>query len=178
VAAPVMFALGAAFVYYVMLPFAIQFFTGYQVPTMNGAMGIELQAKVDEYLSLVMTLIVAFGVTFQLPVVLSILARVGIVNAQQLRDMRRYAIVALVALAAVFTPPDPYSMISLAVPLVALYEISIICVRFIQKGRRRPMPNGTRRGTSRLLRACCVHARSRLSCFDGLSMRINLFSSP
>lgn len=135
VAAPVMFALGAAFVYYVMLPFAIQFFTGYQVPTMNGAMGIELQAKVDEYLSLVMTLIVAFGVTFQLPVVLSILARVGIVNAQQLRDMRRYAIVALVALAAVFTPPDPYSMISLAVPLVALYEISIICVRFIQKGR-------------------------------------------
>jgi sec-independent protein translocase protein TatC len=135
VAAPVMFAIGAAFVYYVMLPFAIQFFTGYQVPAVNGVMGIELQAKVDEYLTFVMTLMVAFGITFQLPVVLSILARVGIVNAQQLRDMRRYAIVALVALAAVFTPPDPYSMISLAVPLVALYEISILCVWFIQKGR-------------------------------------------
>jgi sec-independent protein translocase protein TatC len=135
VAAPLMFALGAAFVYYVMLPYAIQFFAGYQVPAMNGAMGIELQAKVDEYLSLVMTLIAAFGLTFQLPVVLSILARIGIVNARQLREMRRYAIVALVAIAAVFTPPDPYSMISLAVPLVALYEISIICVWLIGKNK-------------------------------------------
>jgi sec-independent protein translocase protein TatC len=76
-------------------------------------------------------------VTFQLPVVLSILARVGIVNARQLRDMRRYAIVALVALAAVFTPPDPYSMVSLAVPLIALYEISIVCVGLIQKSKAR-----------------------------------------
>jgi len=134
-AAPVMFTAGAAFVYYVMLPFAIQFFTGYQVASADGAMGVQLQAKVDEYLSFVMTLIVAFGLTFQLPVVLSILARIGIVNARQLRDMRRYAIVALVAVAAVFTPPDPYSMISLAVPLVALYEVSIICVWLIQKSK-------------------------------------------
>jgi sec-independent protein translocase protein TatC len=135
VAAPVMFIAGASFVYYVMLPFAIQFFAGYQVPTVNGAMGIELQAKVDDYLTFVMTLMAAFGLTFQLPVVLSILARIGLVKAKMLREMRRYAIVALVAVAAVFTPPDPYSMISLAVPLVALYEISILCVWLIQKDK-------------------------------------------
>ena len=129
------FAVGAAFVYYVMLPFAIQFFAGYQVASADGAMGVQLQAKVDEYLTFVMTLMIAFGLTFQLPVVLSILARIGIVNARQLREMRRYAIVALVAVAAVFTPPDPYSMISLAVPLVGLYEVSIVCVWFIQKGK-------------------------------------------
>jgi sec-independent protein translocase protein TatC len=135
IAAPVMFALGAAFVYYVMLPFSITFFAGYQVPATNGAMGIELQAKVGDYLDFVMRLMAAFGLTFQLPVVLSILAKVGLVNTKQLRDMRRYAIVALVALAAVITPPDAISMISLAVPLIALYEISIVCVWFIQKGK-------------------------------------------
>jgi sec-independent protein translocase protein TatC len=135
VAAPVMFALGAAFVYYVMLPFSITFFAGYQVPATNGAMGIELQAKVGDYLDFVMRLMAAFGITFQLPVVLSILAKVGIVNTRQLRDLRRYAIVALVALAAVITPPDAISMVSLAVPLVGLYEISIVCVWLIQRSR-------------------------------------------
>jgi sec-independent protein translocase protein TatC len=137
VATPILFIVGASFVYYVMLPFSIRFFTGYQIPATAGTMGIQLQAKVGDYLDFVMTLMAAFGLTFQLPVLLSILAKVGIVNAKQLRDMRRYAIVALVAVAAVITPPDAISMISLAIPLVALYEISILCVWFIARGKAR-----------------------------------------
>ncbi len=132
---PIMFSLGAAFVYYIMLPFSIKFFAGYQIPATDTAMGIQLQAKVSDYLDLVMTLIFAFGLTFQLPVLLSLLAKVGIVGAKALRDMRRYAIVALFAVAAIFTPPDAISMLSLAVPLVLLYEISILSVMFIERGR-------------------------------------------
>ena len=132
---PVMFILGAGFVYFVMLPFAIKFFGGYQVPATNGAMGIELQAKVSDYLDFVMTLMFAFGLTFQLPVLLSILGKVGIVTVKALKDMRRYAYVGLFAVAAVFTPPDAISMMSLAVPLVALYEISIFSVMLIERGR-------------------------------------------
>jgi sec-independent protein translocase protein TatC len=94
-----------------------------------------LQAKVSDYLDLVMTLIFAFGLTFQLPVVLSILGKVGIVSSKALREMRRYAIVGLFALAAIFTPPDAISMLALAVPLVLLYEISIFSVRMIERGK-------------------------------------------
>ena len=132
---PVLFTMGAAFVYYVMLPFSIKFFTGYQTLTSGGAMGIELQAKVGDYLEFVMTLIFAFGLTFQLPVLLSLLAKVGIVTARALREMRRYAIVGLFGVAAVFTPPDAISMLSLAVPLVLLYEISILSVVLIERGK-------------------------------------------
>jgi sec-independent protein translocase protein TatC len=132
---PVLFAMGGAFVYYVMLPFSIKFFGGYQTPASAGTMGIQLEARVSEYLDLVMTLIVAFGLTFQLPVLLSLLGKVGIVTSQGLKSMRRFAIVGLFAVAAIFTPPDAVSMLSLAVPLVLLYEISIFSVKMIERGR-------------------------------------------
>jgi len=137
VATPVLFTIGAAFVYYVMLPFAIRFFVGYETPGGHGTLGIELQAKVSEYLDFVTMLIFAFGLCFQLPVLLSLLGRVGIVSSAQLRSVRRYAILGIVALSAVITPPDPFSMMSLALPLIVLYEISIWCVRLIENSRAR-----------------------------------------
>jgi sec-independent protein translocase protein TatC len=132
---PIMFIIGAAFVYYLILPFAIKFFLGFETPGGNGSVPIELQARVGEYLSFVMTLIFAFGFCFELPVLLTLLGRVGIVTSQGLASARRYAIVGVVAVAAVVTPPDVFSQVALSVPLIALYEMSIWSVRIIERGR-------------------------------------------
>ena len=135
IASPVLFTAGAAFVFYVMLPFATRFFLGFQTQGGANTLGIQAQLKVSDWLDFVMTLIFAFGLTFQMPVALSLLGRVGIVSAAMLRKVRRYAIVGIFALAAILTPPDLFSMISLALPLTALYEVSIWCVALIERQR-------------------------------------------
>ncbi|MDB5458410.1 MAG: sec-independent protein secretion pathway component TatC [Caulobacteraceae bacterium] len=133
-ASPVLFLMGAALVYYVMLPFVMWFSLSQQIVD-AGKVSVELLPKVSEYLTLATTLLLAFGLCFQLPVVLSLLGMAGILSSDTLKSGRRYAIVGVCALAAVVTPPDPISMISLAVPLVLLYEVSIWCVKLIELRR-------------------------------------------
>jgi sec-independent protein translocase protein TatC len=135
IASPILFIAGGAFVFYVMLPFAVKFFLGYQTQSTGTTLGIEAQLKVSDWLDFVMTLMVAFGLTFQMPVLLALLGRVGIVTVAMLRKFRRYAIVAIFAVAAIFTPPDLFSMVSLAIPLVLLYEVSIALVWLIERDR-------------------------------------------
>ncbi len=135
VATPVLFVAGAAFVYYILLPTAIRFFASYEIVGTKNTLGIELQPKVSEYLDFVTTLIFAFGLCFQMPVLLTLLGRVGIVTSAQLRSMQRYAILGIVALAAVVTPPDALSMLSLVIPLIFLYEASIWLVWFFERKR-------------------------------------------
>jgi sec-independent protein translocase protein TatC len=132
-ATPIFFILGAAVVYFVAMPILIKFSISLTQAATDNQPAIELLPKVSEYLSLIMTLIFGFGICFQLPVVLTLLARVGIITSENLTSARRYAIVGIFAVAAVLTPPDAISMVVMALPTVALYELSIVAVRWVEK---------------------------------------------
>lgn len=134
IATPICFLIGAALVYYGVMPLALGFFLGMQ-QTGGDGVTIEMVTRVSEYLSLIMTLLLAFGVCFQLPVILTLLAQIGVIGEANLKAWRKYAIVACVVLAAFLTPPDPFSQLGLAIPLLALYEISVIAVRFVERKR-------------------------------------------
>ena len=132
-ATPILFFIGGALVYYVIFPLAATFLIGFEVPRGEGVLAIELEAKVGEYLSLIMKLIFAFGLCFQLPVLMTLLARVGLATSEGMAAKRKYAIVAVFVVAAVLTPPDPISQISLAVPIILLYEISIYMAKMVER---------------------------------------------
>jgi sec-independent protein translocase protein TatC len=136
IAAPVLFVAGAAMAYYIVFPMAWKFFLSFEMPGVAGGLPIQLEARVSEYLSLSMSIIFAFGLAFQLPVVLVVLVRARILSAAQLSQFRRYAIVLIFVIAAVLTPPDVISQISLALPLMALYEAALWAARFVEKGNR------------------------------------------
>ena len=133
VATPTLFILGGCLVYYLIMPLAIEFFLGFETVAKPGTIPIQLEAKVNEYLSLVMRLIFAFGISFQLPIILSLLARIGVVDSVYLKLRRKYVVVIIFAFAAVLTPPDPITQIGLALPLLLLYELSILTVKFLEK---------------------------------------------
>jgi sec-independent protein translocase protein TatC len=135
IATPVLFFMGGALVYYWVFPVAWEFLLSFQQEDLAGTLSMELEAKVDQYLSLVMQLIFAFGLCFELPVVMTLLAKIGLIGSRGMRDKRKYAIVAAFVAAAILTPPDPFSQIGLALPVIILYEVSIFAVRIIEKQR-------------------------------------------
>ena len=128
-----LFITGALVVYFIVMPLAMKFFLSMEQT--GGDVEIHLQARVSEYLSLIMTLILGFGIMFQLPVALTLLAQAGIIGAKNLRDLRRYAILAITAAAGVLSPPDPFSMIAMALPTILLYEASIYAVARVERSR-------------------------------------------
>tara|TARA_A100001011_G_scaffold260072_1_gene268556 strand:- start:1554 stop:2315 length:762 start_codon:yes stop_codon:yes gene_type:complete len=133
IATPLLFLFGGFLVYYLIMPLAIKFFLGFESLATPGSIAIQLEAKVNEYLSLIMRLIFAFGISFQLPVILSLLARIGVVDSIYLKKRRKYVVVIIFAFAAILTPPDPVTQIGLALPLLILYELSILTVKLIEK---------------------------------------------
>ncbi len=136
VATPVLFFLGGAMVYYLIMPAAWTFLLHFQSSGENTALRIDHEQSVGEYLSVVMTLIFVFGLSFQLPVLMTLMARAGLMGAQAMRNFRKYAIVVIFCVAAVITPPDVFSQVALAIPLCGLYELSIFLVSRIEKARR------------------------------------------
>jgi len=134
-ATPVLFIMGGSLAYFVVIPVAFRFFLSFETPGGDGTLPIVSEPKVNEYLSLVMTLLFGFGVAFQLPVLLTLMARAGLITSAGLLSKWRYAVVAMVAVAAVLTPPDIVSQISLAVPLIMLYFLSIFSCRMVEKAR-------------------------------------------
>jgi sec-independent protein translocase protein TatC len=135
VATPVLFGMGASLAYFVVIPYAFRFFLSFETPGGDGSLPIVSEPKVNEYLSLVMTLLLAFGVAFQLPVLLTLMARAGLITSQGLISKWRYAFVAMFAVAAVLTPPDIVSQCSLAIPLILLYFLSIFSCRWVERQR-------------------------------------------
>ena len=133
IATPTLFLFGGMLVYYLIMPLAIKFFLTFETSAQLSNLPIQLEAKVNEYLSLIMRLIFAFGISFQLPVLLSLLARVGFIDSEYLRKRRKYVIVIIFAVAAILTPPDPITQIGLGIPLLILYELSILSVSLIEK---------------------------------------------
>ena len=134
IATPILFAIGASLVFFVVMPLAMEFFLSME-QTGAGVAQITHLPKVSEYLGLIMTLIFAFGLVFQLPVVLTLLGRAGLVDSEGLKGKRKYAILATFVMAAVLTPPDPVSQLGLAIPTLLLYEISIYSVKLVEKRR-------------------------------------------
>lgn len=132
IATPLLFFIGGSVVYFVVLPTAWPFFLSFQSTGAETALPIQLEARVSEYLDLVMVLIFAFGICFQLPVVLTLMARAGLITARNLVSFRKYAVILVFTIAAVLTPPDILSQIILAVPLLGLYELSILLIRYVQ----------------------------------------------
>lgn len=137
IATPIFFLLGAALVYFLIMPAAIHFFLSFQQSETPGSASITLMPKVGEYLDFIMTLILAFGLCFQLPIVLTLLGQLGLIEKKNLVSGRRYAIVLVFVLAAIITPPDPISQITLALPLMGLYEIAIFSVAYIEHKRKK-----------------------------------------
>ena len=137
VSTPILFLLGGLLVYYLVMPLAIKFFLSFETLGSNTTLPIQLEAKVNEYLSLIMRLIFAFGISFQLPILLNLLARIGVVNSDDLKKRRRYVIVIIFALAAILTPPDPITQVGLAIPLLLLYELSIFTVKFTERKKEK-----------------------------------------
>jgi sec-independent protein translocase protein TatC len=133
IATPTLFLFGGMLVYYLIMPLAIKFFLSFESSAQISNLPIQLEAKVNEYLSLIMRLIFAFGISFQLPVLLSLLARVGFVDSQYLKKRRKYVIIIIFVVAAILTPPDPITQIGLGIPLLILYELSILSVKLIEK---------------------------------------------
>lgn len=133
IATPILFLLGAGLVYMFVMPLAWQYLLSFQSTGKNTVLPIQLEPKISEYLDIVMTLMLAFGVCFELPVALTLMARVGLLSADLLAKKRRFAIVSAFVVAAVLTPPDIISQIGLAVPLIGLYELSILSCRWVEK---------------------------------------------
>ena len=130
---PILFFLGGMLVYYLIMPLAIKFFLSFESTGASTNLPIQLEAKVNEYLSLVMKLIFAFGISFQLPVILSLLARIGVVDSNFLKTRRKYVVVIIFSAAAILTPQDPITQIGLSIQLLILYELSIFSVNLIEK---------------------------------------------